>query len=416
MQPSTQTILTRLKQARKALDVSQSELSKLSGIKQSQISKLESGKSIDPSLETVIKLTEALGVPLSDISEDAVNWPLVLTELTRKAAKAKRKEDFREAVTKIEHKLNASHTLSKFDILQIDSHILEKLPVILHTREAKEISIIKAPESDVELGKLLSLFSKKSIAGRIVLTPDHSLIAYTQGWTDDQELKQAVEPLLIPLPGVLRAVDGLRELKKFDIDGLDFSLSNSQILPLGEKASFDQQGFAFQTKQARSINLANLPHVLVGDFLAKTLGQYDYVVTIDFYPWDSKTWIRKSQRKIDALEKKLLEAEEKGLMQGQKEASKLRDLLAMVHALESEITAIFNANITISLQGDSADKIEELQADLEKQDVVSMSVHGHVAYQAAQLLEPQNSIGGQQLHIQAITNLATKSSSSVKVL
>ena len=55
----------QLTNARKAKHVSQKELSKLSGLSESCISNIESGESSSPTLRSLIKYTNALGIGLT---------------------------------------------------------------------------------------------------------------------------------------------------------------------------------------------------------------------------------------------------------------------------------------------------------------------------------------------------------------
>ena len=60
---------TKIREIRIAGDLSQRELSKLSGVSNAVISKLESGEGINPSYSTVQRLSLALKVSMSDIAK-----------------------------------------------------------------------------------------------------------------------------------------------------------------------------------------------------------------------------------------------------------------------------------------------------------------------------------------------------------
>ena len=56
-----------IKKFRKESNVSQDKLSKLANVSLNTIVKLESGKSPDPTIETIQKISRALGVSVNDL-------------------------------------------------------------------------------------------------------------------------------------------------------------------------------------------------------------------------------------------------------------------------------------------------------------------------------------------------------------
>lgn len=61
----------RLRQYREAAGLTQVQLSQLSGIDQGHISRIETGQVPRPSVETVRRLAQAVGVSLDDIAQPA---------------------------------------------------------------------------------------------------------------------------------------------------------------------------------------------------------------------------------------------------------------------------------------------------------------------------------------------------------
>lgn len=61
------TIAKNIKKYRDKLDISQDKLSKLAGITLHTITKIESGATPDPRIETVKKIANALGVGIDDL-------------------------------------------------------------------------------------------------------------------------------------------------------------------------------------------------------------------------------------------------------------------------------------------------------------------------------------------------------------
>lgn len=59
----------RLRTSREDLGLNQQQLAQISGISRGYISKLESGKASNPSMETIKELAKALNVPLSYLAE-----------------------------------------------------------------------------------------------------------------------------------------------------------------------------------------------------------------------------------------------------------------------------------------------------------------------------------------------------------
>lgn len=61
------TIAKNIKKYRDKMDISQDKLSKLAGITLYTITKIESGATPDPRIETVKKIADALGVGVDDL-------------------------------------------------------------------------------------------------------------------------------------------------------------------------------------------------------------------------------------------------------------------------------------------------------------------------------------------------------------
>jgi len=61
------TIAKNIKKYRAKLGISQDKLSKLAGITLHTITKIESGATPDPRIETVKKIADALGVSIDDL-------------------------------------------------------------------------------------------------------------------------------------------------------------------------------------------------------------------------------------------------------------------------------------------------------------------------------------------------------------
>ena len=59
----------RLRDLRMAQNLTQAQLGKLAHVRQTTISKLEAGHTVDPSHRTVTRIARALGVSWSDIDE-----------------------------------------------------------------------------------------------------------------------------------------------------------------------------------------------------------------------------------------------------------------------------------------------------------------------------------------------------------
>jgi len=69
MSKEMSTIAKNIKKYRAKLGISQDKLSKLAGITLHTITKIESGATPDPRIETVKKIADALGVSIDDLME-----------------------------------------------------------------------------------------------------------------------------------------------------------------------------------------------------------------------------------------------------------------------------------------------------------------------------------------------------------
>jgi DNA-binding XRE family transcriptional regulator len=67
MSKETSTIAKNIKKYRNKMGISQDKLSKLAGITLHTITKIESGATPDPMIETVKKIADALGVGIDDL-------------------------------------------------------------------------------------------------------------------------------------------------------------------------------------------------------------------------------------------------------------------------------------------------------------------------------------------------------------
>lgn len=67
MSKEMSTIAKNIKRYRAKLGISQDKLSKLAGITLHTITKIESGATPDPRIETVKKIADALGVSIDDL-------------------------------------------------------------------------------------------------------------------------------------------------------------------------------------------------------------------------------------------------------------------------------------------------------------------------------------------------------------
>lgn len=59
----------QLKEIREKRNLTQDELAELSGVRQSTISNIELGHTVNPGLDTLQKLSKALGVSLDELTE-----------------------------------------------------------------------------------------------------------------------------------------------------------------------------------------------------------------------------------------------------------------------------------------------------------------------------------------------------------
>lgn len=59
-----------IKKYRKQLGLSQRELSKISGVPLSMITKIEQGVSTQPTIQTVAKLSKTMGIPIDKLIKD----------------------------------------------------------------------------------------------------------------------------------------------------------------------------------------------------------------------------------------------------------------------------------------------------------------------------------------------------------
>ena len=67
---SRENILSsNIKRYRKKLNISQDKLSKLSDVTYNTIIKIESGKNMNPTIKTLMKIANALGVSLDEIAK-----------------------------------------------------------------------------------------------------------------------------------------------------------------------------------------------------------------------------------------------------------------------------------------------------------------------------------------------------------
>jgi len=67
MSKEISTIAKNIKKYRDKMGISQDKLSKLAGITLHTITKIESGATLDPRIETVKKIADALGVGIDDL-------------------------------------------------------------------------------------------------------------------------------------------------------------------------------------------------------------------------------------------------------------------------------------------------------------------------------------------------------------
>lgn len=67
MSKEISTIAKNIKKYRAKMGISQDKLSKLAGITLHTITKIESGATLDPRIETVKKIADALGVGIDDL-------------------------------------------------------------------------------------------------------------------------------------------------------------------------------------------------------------------------------------------------------------------------------------------------------------------------------------------------------------
>ncbi|MFZ2969786.1 MAG: helix-turn-helix transcriptional regulator [Minisyncoccia bacterium] len=67
MSKEISTIARNIKRYRAKMGISQDKLSKLAGITLHTITKIESGATLDPRIETVKKIADALGVGIDDL-------------------------------------------------------------------------------------------------------------------------------------------------------------------------------------------------------------------------------------------------------------------------------------------------------------------------------------------------------------
>lgn len=67
MSKEISTIARNIKKCRNKMGISQDKLSKLAGITLHTITKIESGATLDPRIETVKKIADALGVGIDDL-------------------------------------------------------------------------------------------------------------------------------------------------------------------------------------------------------------------------------------------------------------------------------------------------------------------------------------------------------------
>lgn len=69
MVSSKNILASNIKKYRKKLDISQDRLSKLADVTYNTIIKIESGKNKNPTMKTLAKIAEALGVSLDDLAK-----------------------------------------------------------------------------------------------------------------------------------------------------------------------------------------------------------------------------------------------------------------------------------------------------------------------------------------------------------
>jgi len=70
MESMIEDLTKRLKQHREDRGITQKELSKMSGVSYSTLTKLESGVIKNPSVEAIIKITKALDLNVDDLIND----------------------------------------------------------------------------------------------------------------------------------------------------------------------------------------------------------------------------------------------------------------------------------------------------------------------------------------------------------
>ncbi len=67
----SEVIILRLKELRLSKNITQIRIAKDSGLSQSYINELESGKKTNPTIQTLEKLAKALGVSIAELTEKA---------------------------------------------------------------------------------------------------------------------------------------------------------------------------------------------------------------------------------------------------------------------------------------------------------------------------------------------------------
>ena len=63
-------LASNIKRYRKKLNISQDKLSKLSDVTYNTIIKIESGKNKNPTMKTLVKITDALGVSVDELIKE----------------------------------------------------------------------------------------------------------------------------------------------------------------------------------------------------------------------------------------------------------------------------------------------------------------------------------------------------------
>jgi transcriptional regulator with XRE-family HTH domain len=338
-QSAIQRLLNRIQEERLRQGVSQNALAKTSGIKQAQISRLESGRSKDPSLATVLSLMGALGLSWSIFDET-----LAATTL----------QDNRMRFHPAEQQGPA---ILDYEITSITN---EDGVGVTHSTDGVAISIMQFEADNVfaPLQKARMAYCFEQLLADFV-GPVH----ITQSMNNDDKLityVSLVKPASMSLRSlVLHVQDWQRHVQAFEnTEKLGFQVLDKDVLSelLNAYSSNAQATACYQIKGLwATMNPGELTKLLTVDGVTT-----DVSVQLA----DQESAKRIFQTRQLKLESHIDKQHSKGILPQASKIKEYRDILQLLSAMEEHITYVFDVSITVYLQANTLGELQRKEEQL----------------------------------------------------